>query len=264
MAIDWNFIGGLEGGQRLTGYVPDPTGSMSGVTIATGVDLGQRSADDINALNIPDALKVKLVPYAGLKGQDAANYLAQNPLTITQDEANALDQAVQTPLVNQLRSNFDAATGSCSFDGLPDQAQTVITSVATQYGPALSQATPRFWSKVTAKDWPAAVQELRNFGDSYPTRRNKEADLLQTIYQMVFGPVVPSCRSQSNADVLTTGGSPMPRSNPLESLVFQFRLPLLFAVALFLSNTVVRLAPFTSGRDPKMPLCCSTLRVFLR
>ena len=245
MAIDWNFIGGLEGGQSLTGYVPDPTGSMSGVTIATGVDLGQRSVDDINALNIPDALKVKLVPYAGLKGQDAANYLAQKPLTITQDEASALDQAVQTPLVNQLRSNYDAATSSGSFDGLPDQAQTVITSVATQYGPALSQATPTFWAKVTAKDWPGAVQELRNFGDSYPTRRNKEADLLQTIYQIVFGPVVPSYRSQSNEDVLTTGGSPMPASNTLVSLLIQFRWSLLFIVLLSLGHLPI--SPFSKS-----------------
>jgi len=197
------------------------------------------STDQINGLNIPDSLKAKLVPYAGLKGQDAVNYLAQNPLTITQDEANALDQAVQTPLVNQLRSNYDAATSAGSFDGLPDQAQTVITSVATQYGPALSQATPNFWSKVTAKDWPGAVAVLRNFGDAYPTRRNKEADLLQTIYQMMFGPVVANRGTQRTSYALNTGELPMSGSFPVPSLVSQFRWPLIFG-GLLIGSTYLR------------------------
>jgi len=144
MAIDWRFISDLEGGQILTGYVPDPAGSMSGVTIATGVDLGQMSADDINALNIPDSLKSKLAPYATRKGQDAVNYLSANPLSITQAEADALDQAVQGPLVDKLRSKYDAAVTSGEFDGLPDQGQTVITSFVTHYGSALPTGPPHF------------------------------------------------------------------------------------------------------------------------
>ncbi len=43
MAIDWDFISSLEGDQRLAGYVPAADVSESGVTIATGVDLGQRN-----------------------------------------------------------------------------------------------------------------------------------------------------------------------------------------------------------------------------
>ena len=39
--IDFNFISKLEGGRKTKGYVPDPEGSRSGVTIATGVDLGK-------------------------------------------------------------------------------------------------------------------------------------------------------------------------------------------------------------------------------
>jgi hypothetical protein len=181
MTIDWHFISDLEGGQALTGYVPNPSGSMSGVTIATGVDIGQMTAAGIQGLAISGALKSKLLPYAGLKGQDAVDALAANPLTITQAEADSLDQAVESSLVNQLRAKYDAAVGAGSWDGLPDQAQTVITSVGTQYGPNLPVRTPKFWGRVTAQDWAGAVAELRNFGDAYPTRRNKEADLLQQI-----------------------------------------------------------------------------------
>ena len=66
MAIDWDFISSLEGGQHLAGYVPAADVSESGVTIATGIDLGQRTEGSIDALAIPDQLKTKLKPYAGL------------------------------------------------------------------------------------------------------------------------------------------------------------------------------------------------------
>ena len=55
----------------------------------------------------------------------------------------------------------------------------VVSSVGFQYGSNLAKATPRFWDAVTNGRWQDAVDELRNFGDSYSTRRNKEADLLQ-------------------------------------------------------------------------------------
>jgi type VI secretion system secreted protein VgrG len=38
--IDFSFIGQLEG-NKTEGYVPDPENSNSGVTIASGFDIGQ-------------------------------------------------------------------------------------------------------------------------------------------------------------------------------------------------------------------------------
>jgi hypothetical protein len=34
--------------------------------------------------------------------------------------------------------------------------------------------TPTFWRQITTGDWQEAYQNLRNFGDSYPTRRREE------------------------------------------------------------------------------------------
>src|SRR5207302_1219589 len=79
--VDWSFISDREGGQVLTGYVPDASGSQSGVTIGTGIDLGQRSESDINALNIAADLKTKLKPYCTKKTNDATDCLKKNPLT---------------------------------------------------------------------------------------------------------------------------------------------------------------------------------------
>jgi hypothetical protein len=57
------------------------------------------------------------------------------------------------------------------------ECQTVVASVAFQYGD-LSLRTPNFWQQVTTENWQAALANLQDFGDKYPTRRNKEADLL--------------------------------------------------------------------------------------
>ena len=181
MAIKWGFISDLEGGQRLSGYVPAVEVSESGVTIATGVDLGQRSEASIDALAIPEELKAQLKPYAGLKKQAAVDFLAAHPLAISREDAEALDRAIKQGSVSEVRERYDRAVATSpsapKFDELSDEAQTVICSVAFQYGSNLERRTPRFWRACTEARWNDLVDELRNFGDDYPTRRNREADL---------------------------------------------------------------------------------------
>jgi hypothetical protein len=175
--IDTGFIGSQEG-FRLDAYVPDPGYSRSGVTVGMGVDIGQRSVADIQALDIPEALKQKLMPYAGLIGQDAVNFLANYPLYLTEDEAYALDQAVAQDIFGKVAALYDADATGGSFLELPPEARTVIADVAYQYGPNLEQRLPDFWGDVTHGRWDEATQTLRDFDDRYPARRNAEADLL--------------------------------------------------------------------------------------
>ena len=178
LEVDFDFISELEGGQQLNGYVPDVGGSRSGVTIATGVDLGQRSRSDINQLDIPDALKDKLSPYSELKGQAAEDFLRDNPLVLNEEEADSLDKAIKEPALSSVSAKYDNSAAAKNFSQLPPAAQTAIASVSFQYGD-LATRTPTFWGHVTNGRWQQAVNELRNFGDRYPTRRGKEADLLQ-------------------------------------------------------------------------------------
>ena len=72
-----------------------------------------------------------------------------------------------------------AKASGVDFAQLPAPMQTVIASVAFQYGD-LASRTPKFWAQVVARDWSSALANLRNFGDSYGTRRRKEADLLSS------------------------------------------------------------------------------------
>lgn len=168
--IDWNFISEREGKGRTTGYVPDAKGSKSGVTIATGFDLGARNLNDLTGL--PKDLIEILKPYLGIKGAQAEE-IASN-LNITDSQSNTIDEFSKKESTDRLKAKWQSATGQ-SFDDLPKNEATVVASVAFQYGDLESQ-TPNFWRQVTSGDWDSALANLRSFGDKYPSRRNLEAD----------------------------------------------------------------------------------------
>lgn len=180
--IDYNFLSALEGGRKTSGYVPAATISKSGVTIATGFDLGQRNEHDLKTLKLDTALIAKLKPYLGLKGQNSQNLLKKSPLHISLVQARSIDKKVKSAHIAQLKQKYDTAPGNkIKFVDLPPQAQTVIASVSFQYGIGLNIKAPKFWQAVTSQNWPKPVKILRSFADIYPTRRKSEAALLEKI-----------------------------------------------------------------------------------
>jgi len=185
--IDWAWIGKREG-TELKGYVPAAGVSKSGVTIGTGVDLGARNAADIDRLGISAELKTKLKPYCGKKTTDAKKYLKEHPLTITKEQAESLDKAVKGPITKTLVSSYNTAVDaaekkeSCKrvhFEKLPQSVQTAIASITFQYGTLSSEAS-NYWEQVTEQRWQDAVDNLKEFGDAYPSRRKLEAGLIKS------------------------------------------------------------------------------------
>lgn len=180
--IDYLFISELEGGSRTSGYVPAADVSKSGVTIGTGFDLGQRNEQDLKLLGLAGDLVAKLKPYLGKKGKEAQVALDATPLAITTAQAAAIDKAVKQAHVDLLKQRYTAAAGNRKkVTDLPAEAQTVIASVSFQYGTALDARVPKFWKAATAQDWKECIKVLNSFGDAYPTRRRKEAALLERI-----------------------------------------------------------------------------------
>jgi hypothetical protein len=182
--VDWGFIQGNEQ-TRNDGYVPvDANGNPighSGVTVATGIDLGQMNQQDLNALGLPDDLNQTLSPYLGLTGNAALTYLQNNPLHLDGPSVATLDGSYQTHAFDTVEDLYDADRdpGITPFADLSGTAQTVIMDVAWQYGNDLAHATPHFWGNVVRGEWADAVDELRNFGDAFGPRRNAEADIMQ-------------------------------------------------------------------------------------
>lgn len=180
--INYDFLSKLEGGSRTNAYVPAAGVSNSGVTIATGFDLGQRNEADLKSLGLSVQLISKLKPFLGKKSKEAADLIKTKPLTIAPLQAVEIDKAVKKKHVEQLKLKYNAVTkNKTKFDDLPPQAQTIISSVSFQYGTGLDIRAPKFWGAVIKQDWKETAKVLNDFGDVYPTRRKKEAELLGDI-----------------------------------------------------------------------------------
>lgn len=170
--INYDFIQRLEGNSNI-GYVPDPEHSNSGVTIASGFDLGARRLSDL--IGLPKPIIDKLTPYLMLKGKEAEKKLLSCQLRLTDEECAKINRFAHQEAEENL---VDWWEGETPFNELTELQQTVVASVSFQYG-HLASRTPNFWRQVTSGDWDAAIKNLRNFGDRYPTRRNTEANYLE-------------------------------------------------------------------------------------
>ena len=174
--IDFGFISTLEGGSITEGYVPDPDNSKSGVTIATGFDLGCRNQTDLVDLGLPENIVAAFTPYLGLQGRTALDKLKSTPLALHQVECQYIDFCVKKSTTNGVITEYNN-NSQTEFTSLPAEWQTVIASVSFQYG-SLKTRCPTFFGYVVNRQWDKAIAELRNFGDRYSSRRNKEADLV--------------------------------------------------------------------------------------
>jgi hypothetical protein len=191
--IDWEFIQGWEGGQKLEGYVPinSRTGAplgKSGVTVASGVDVGQMSAADIRRLSITPRLANTLAPYALLKRDEAVDMLKRSPLTITKEDADALDRAMRIRELDHLEEFYNQ-TSAFEFFDLPSHVQTVLFSIAWRAGARFGARYPRLWDAFIHARWSEAAEilEAHNWGIPGVNNRSKaEAAYLRLTEQAVY------------------------------------------------------------------------------
>ena len=210
-SINFSFIREQEGFETV-GYVPAENGvpiGQSGVTISVGFDLGQHNQAYLDSTGWPQTLIDKLSPYLGLTGTAAQSALTATPLTVTNAEAILIADTVHEDQAQLVIADYNASATTVPFNELPEPAQTVIASVAFQYG-NLPTETPLFWGHVTSQDWTSTIAELRNFGDDFPSRRGREADYLENGLAAIdtMGPsglrmVAASDTGRSDADGVT-------------------------------------------------------------
>lgn len=176
-----SFLESVEGFET-KGYVPQSGGqaiAQSGVTVASGFDLGQQSAESLtDVYGLSDALASKLAPYTGLRKQDAIAKLAELPLQLSEEEAREVNSKVKPVYIAKIEETFNKRTTGPLFNELPQEWQAAIVSVGFQYGSAM-KSVPNFLKQVTTGDWKGAHKNLMNFGDQYSNRRKREANLVK-------------------------------------------------------------------------------------
>jgi hypothetical protein len=173
-SINWDFIKEKEGNSQSTGYVPDGS-DKSGVTIASGFDLGQQTEETIKNFGFKDPTVLDAIrPYLGIQGAKAKDIAPS--LTLNDEQKFDVDSAVRTYYENNIINQYNSKKRNYSFDQLDPAVQTAIASVGYQYGDL--RRTPRFFDAALNNDSESLVNELRNFNDDFATRRNAEADYI--------------------------------------------------------------------------------------
>tara|TARA_R110002050_G_C8926491_1_gene511752 strand:+ start:179 stop:1150 length:972 start_codon:yes stop_codon:yes gene_type:complete len=155
---------------ELSAYAPVSVkgGEKSGVTIAKGFDLGQRKLFDLQALNLPEPLITKLKPYLWAKGKKAESLVLSKPLTITEDEAKVINDAVFDDELNKLKVNYSKWVGE-DFDKLPLNVQQGLLISSFQLGKKLFKTAngkaTNFTAQLKDKDWEAAGNNMYNWNN---------------------------------------------------------------------------------------------------
>lgn len=170
--VDWGTIEQFEGGRQQQGYVPQS--GRSGVTIGAGFDVGQRQ----NLEGLSPETQAALQPFVGLKrGQAEQALRKQGGVQLSPEQEAEVTGFAKNETEQKMKDEW-AKISDVPFEKLSPAQQTVLASVMHQYG--TFQRTPRFSQFAGKGQWDKVVKELHNFGDAYPTRRQKEAEYLQS------------------------------------------------------------------------------------
>jgi len=163
----------------------EPLGA-SGVTIATGVDLGQQTMKGLAAMGISASTLSVLAPYIGLQKQEALKKLQSDPFTLTSDQVEEIDKAVHVRYINQAASIF----GRELFENAPKEVQAVVVSLHYQFGTPRRPDSPGLanaWAYMQQGAYKEAAECLRNPENwspshrTYMHRRKAEAAILDEV-----------------------------------------------------------------------------------
>ena len=210
--IDWDFISGKEGKAWTQGYVPTSMGQYlgtekydatkhgavlgkSGVTIATGFDIGQHNEWDLKSLGLALPLRAKLKPFLLLKKLEATKKLEEKSgLAIDADEAKQIDTAEKRKVIKHLQTRYNLKSAekkkTLQFQQLPSEIQTAIASFAFNFGDNLDnekEPAKTFWALVTDQDFEAAATLLEK-QTFLAKRRKAEAALMRKGMPNVIAP----------------------------------------------------------------------------
>ena len=158
---------------------------QSGVTVGTGLDLGQQGEADLRRMGLDDATISRFRPYLGKKRQDAVAALAVAPLTLSDAECDAVDNAVHDDYIRRAADLYDRNTESRSFADQPQEAQAVIVSLFYQLGNPFPSKNhtgyPLLYGHLCHGDWQVASHELQTGFRNYANRRADEGRLLREV-----------------------------------------------------------------------------------
>lgn len=153
--------------------------ASSGVTIGTGLDLGQQRESDLVRMGVPSLLIARFRPYLSLRREEAVFALERAPMTISDVECETLDDAVHVDYIRRVAQRYDTSS-VLRFLDIPAEAQAVTVSLFYQLGDGVKKY-PTTWMYLCTGAWTDASHELITGFTKYRNRRADEGRLLAKI-----------------------------------------------------------------------------------
>lgn len=166
----------------------------SGVTAGSGCDFGQTTMDylyeyglDENAVafGVYRDLASLFSPYIGKKKMAAVEALHKLPLTLTENEARALTDTVETGYITKfVIPGYNRDAVKTKFENLPSAAQACIASMCYQKGVGgVRRDFTNTWKALCRCDWQDAYNRLVNksLWSDFKSRRSQEGELLKEV-----------------------------------------------------------------------------------
>ena len=183
-----------EEGYEIEPHYPgneDDVANKSGVTIGSGVDLGQHDVKELQRMGVPDEIIEKLRPGLGITGPDAYKLWKSGVIKLDESEVRLVTDLAQKHHARKIVDEFNQISADnngqegIQFHELSSEMQTLITSIGYQYG---AQGAPTFFKHIANEDWEAAQEEMQ--GNNWDmrgkgkenrqnTRRQKFGEILQ-------------------------------------------------------------------------------------
>lgn len=169
-----------KGGPNPARYIPM---GVSGVTVGTGVDLGQTDEPTLKRIGVCDETIDAVRPYLQKTKKAAVEVLHKMPLTLTQEQAEELDRCMHNHHISIIAARYDRDAGAGAFNEIPWQAQAVITSILYQRGTGSPRKFPNVWKLLIERKWKeaAAMFQNRSIWAGYHSRRVAEGKILASI-----------------------------------------------------------------------------------
>lgn len=226
--IDWDHVAKEEGGHQVKGYIPWAPclkGNNSGVTVGTGIDIGQvdkpgykarinnyKSEDvgiEMSKKEREDLYK-KLDPYIGKKQQDACDYLKEHPLELTEKEVDFLTmEGKNYHLKNTLRQ-FEKVNEknkkARKFVDLSKEEQSTLFSLEFNRGNLIKPPQVNVATNIGSSDHKGAIDA---FNPKANVRLKNEQAYLQASYPPPAATITPTAQPSPIVKPSITTATPM-------------------------------------------------------
>ena len=176
-SIDLAFVEKSEGKTTNKCTIGKDPGGKKCVFVSNRFALGSIESDFLKKIGLNPTLRGKLYPYLGKKGEEAREYLASNPLILSDAEVFAINLGRRTYAIAKLITRYDELS-THSFCEIPPKWQSALVALELRYN-NLKLHYPGLWNSLLSQDWSKALSEIVELENSSSSAQVSIAEFIE-------------------------------------------------------------------------------------